>query len=44
MCVENITIDILYKWTAHVEGIFRNCQCALGHNRSRRITCSAFVK
>jgi len=22
---KNITIDILYKWTAHVEGKFRNC-------------------
>ena len=44
MCVENITIDILYKWTAHILGNFRNFQCALGHNRSRRIINSAFVK
>jgi len=33
MCLENIIIDILYKWVAHVEGIFLNFQFALGHNR-----------
>ena len=44
MCVENITIDILYKCTAHVLGNFPNFQCALGHNRSRRIKNSAFAK
>jgi len=43
MCLENIIIDIQYKWAAHVERIFRNFQCALGHNRSRRIKNSAFV-
>jgi len=34
----------MYKWTAHVLGNSRNFQCALGHNRSRRIKNSAFVK
>jgi len=33
MCLENIIIDILYKWAAHVEGIFLNFQFALGNNR-----------